>query len=337
MPPDGYEPFLETILEYPDDDAPRLVYADWLDEQGDPRGEFIRVQCELAKLDQEEPRADELRDRENALLNLHGEKWRAEIPEWARAKCEFRRGFIEEVTLWRSDVFAELKILPAVAPVRRLVLEEIAGKMSEFRLSAAMEFATELCFLDSRFEFADLRQLFDAPFAELGYATELLRLRSLTFLGAGLFDGGVARIALATELTNLQRLELVNCRMTAYGLRELFLCEHLPNLQRLDISESALGDAGAWELARSPHRRCLTHLNLRETQLTNHGIQALAESQILENLQCLDVSQNKIGDDGARALARGLPSLRRLAFSGNYASPSGLLALQKRFGKGLKL
>jgi uncharacterized protein (TIGR02996 family) len=337
MPPDGYEPFLDTILENPDDDAPRLVYADWLDEQGDPRGEFIRVQCELARLEEEDRRADEPRDRENSLLNLHGDKWREEIPEWARAKCEFRRGFVEEVTLWRSDVFSELSALPRCAPVRRLVLVEIAGKMSEFRLSAAMEFATELCFLDSRFEFADLRQFFDAPYAELGYATELTRLRSLTFLSAELMDGGAARISLATELTNLQRLELVNCRMTAHGLRELFHCPHLSNLQKLDISENALGDAGAWELARSPHRHRLTHLNLRGTQLTNHGVQALAESKVLENLRHLDVSQNAIGDDGARALAHGLPNLRRLAFGENYATPSGLLTLQGRFGKGLKL
>lgn len=40
--------FLGKILESPDDDAPRLVFADWLDERGDPRGEFIQVQVELA-------------------------------------------------------------------------------------------------------------------------------------------------------------------------------------------------------------------------------------------------------------------------------------------------
>jgi uncharacterized protein (TIGR02996 family) len=43
--------FLKAILADTDgDDGPRLVYADWLDEHGDPRGEFIRVQCELARL-----------------------------------------------------------------------------------------------------------------------------------------------------------------------------------------------------------------------------------------------------------------------------------------------
>jgi uncharacterized protein (TIGR02996 family) len=34
--------FLARICEVPDDDGPRLIYADWLDEQGDPLGDFIR-------------------------------------------------------------------------------------------------------------------------------------------------------------------------------------------------------------------------------------------------------------------------------------------------------
>ena len=43
--------FLNAVLERPDDDLPRLVYADYLDETGEPnRAEFIRVQIELARL-----------------------------------------------------------------------------------------------------------------------------------------------------------------------------------------------------------------------------------------------------------------------------------------------
>ena len=43
------EAFLYAIQAEPSDDALRLVYADWLEEQGEsPRGEFIRVQIALA-------------------------------------------------------------------------------------------------------------------------------------------------------------------------------------------------------------------------------------------------------------------------------------------------
>jgi len=43
--------FLADIIAHPDDDSVRLIYADWLDEQGQgERAEFIRAQCEFAKI-----------------------------------------------------------------------------------------------------------------------------------------------------------------------------------------------------------------------------------------------------------------------------------------------
>ena len=41
------ESFMEAILQSPDDDALHLIFADWLEEHGNPRGEFIRVQYAL--------------------------------------------------------------------------------------------------------------------------------------------------------------------------------------------------------------------------------------------------------------------------------------------------
>ena len=52
------EAFLATIRDRPDDDGPRLIYADYLDEQGDCRGDFIRIQCALAKLGEDDPRRE---------------------------------------------------------------------------------------------------------------------------------------------------------------------------------------------------------------------------------------------------------------------------------------
>ena len=45
---DMNEAFVGSIAESLYDDTPRLVYADWLEDDGDAdRAEFIRVQCEL--------------------------------------------------------------------------------------------------------------------------------------------------------------------------------------------------------------------------------------------------------------------------------------------------
>ena len=40
-----------AVLDSPEDDAPRLIYADWLDEHGRPeRAEFIRLQCAMDRV-----------------------------------------------------------------------------------------------------------------------------------------------------------------------------------------------------------------------------------------------------------------------------------------------
>ena len=50
---DSHEAFMRPIHENPDDDSPRLVYADWLEENGYPLfAEFIRVQIELHRTGQ---------------------------------------------------------------------------------------------------------------------------------------------------------------------------------------------------------------------------------------------------------------------------------------------
>ena len=43
---DEDESFIRTIVDNPDDDLPRLIYADWLDEQDDPRGGYLRAECD---------------------------------------------------------------------------------------------------------------------------------------------------------------------------------------------------------------------------------------------------------------------------------------------------
>src|SRR5262249_34181309 len=44
--------FLEAIKDNPQDDTPRLVFADWLEDHEEPeRAQFIRLQCRAASLD----------------------------------------------------------------------------------------------------------------------------------------------------------------------------------------------------------------------------------------------------------------------------------------------
>lgn len=50
------ECLLHAVLANPDDDLPRLVFADWLNDNGEPeRAEFIRIQCRLGDSDRLRP------------------------------------------------------------------------------------------------------------------------------------------------------------------------------------------------------------------------------------------------------------------------------------------
>src|SRR5437588_3706822 len=89
--------FRQAIIDNPDDDTRRLIFADWLEERGDPRAEFIRVQCELARLPDDDERRWELEGREDELLNRYSGAWQnADLGEdGARLRAEFHRGFVE--------------------------------------------------------------------------------------------------------------------------------------------------------------------------------------------------------------------------------------------------
>src|SRR5687767_13633920 len=95
---------LQTVIDRPEDEAARLVYADWLDENGDPeRAEFIRVQCELAGLDEADERWPDLYRREQALLLRNRAQWLADVPAWCRVAAVFRQGFVDEVQCHPDD------------------------------------------------------------------------------------------------------------------------------------------------------------------------------------------------------------------------------------------
>src|SRR5437667_9755119 len=63
--------FLQAIRDDPDDDDVRLVFADWLEEQGAPRGAFIRTQVAPARSTEEHPSLPGSKLPEQALLEQH--------------------------------------------------------------------------------------------------------------------------------------------------------------------------------------------------------------------------------------------------------------------------
>jgi uncharacterized protein (TIGR02996 family) len=115
------EAFLQALLENPGDDLPRLVYADWLIERGDPRGEFVHVQCLLARLVGNDSRRPQLETRERELLDRHQDAWLGPLRPLLSA-WTFRRGFLAAVVV-PAATYLRHAALPLPATVRRVEVD----------------------------------------------------------------------------------------------------------------------------------------------------------------------------------------------------------------------
>jgi len=100
--------FLAAIQSNPDDDAPRLIYADWLEERGDPRAAFLRAECLLAGLSPQNEQYAELKARLRALGSRVDVDWVAQVsraPVWLEPECLrfVSEGWIQMAIHWHDE------------------------------------------------------------------------------------------------------------------------------------------------------------------------------------------------------------------------------------------
>lgn len=273
------EHFLQTILADPDNDGPRLIYADWLEERGDQRGEFIRVQCELAKGPANYARYGELKSREQALLQHHEHEWiEASIKRLVNS-YEFQRGLPTFVEL-RAKQFSHFPRVASMLPVHHL---RIKGPFQNRKPSTQTIAATP----------------------------SLARLTSLELTDGYYYLGPqeVASLVASPHLRRLETLILARNAVGAEGLIEIASTPNLPSLRSLALwcygvnPQDFVGDVGAQSLAQSSLLPQLTQLSLRANRITSAGCQALATTPAIANLTNLDLSHNPIEEDGIEALA----------------------------------
>ncbi len=265
---------LAAIAAAPDDDLPRLVYADWLDENGRPlRAEFIRLQIEIAKKETL-PRAavnvfSHLWKRQQEILDNHRDELLGPLTGvvgWHEA--EFRRGFLNEITLSAElfgtygGIVAELVPLPD----RIEVYQPGTARVMFYGLDPGwLNVITHIRAAESR----------ERPSHVRG-ACDWTRLRSLDLENCHYGDGNVAPLFAPQCFPALQDLDLSFNDLTDAGVIALLNTGVLQRLKRLVLGGNPIGDQAAMELAdRLGGSTVLENLNLRMTDIGPAGQAAL--------------------------------------------------------------
>jgi uncharacterized protein (TIGR02996 family) len=214
----------EAILAEPEDQALRLIYADLMEEQGEtPRAEFIRLQCELARLPLSAPQRPALEAREAALLAAHRRYWngalhrhlsrgplrgqaaarRAPLRRWA-----YRRGFVEGLWVQASTFLDYPEVLFQLGPIRHV------------RLSLARLWIARLA---------------DCP--------HLSRLLTLGLRGNSLAHEDVLRLAASPYLYGLTRLDLSENPVSLTSVQRL---RAAPRLRPEAVIDAGRLSGGVW-------------------------------------------------------------------------------------------
>jgi uncharacterized protein (TIGR02996 family) len=331
------EPRLEAaIMAEPDRPDAYLVYADWLQAKGDPRGELIVLQHAGKAFE-----AGRLLDAQAPHLFGRLADYRHQLePSHSAARgrpTTWRWGFLEALwignkrdvpTLEVDEALAAMLDHPSAAVLRELAVgivsfdgnsyDEIAAVIGERSLPTLRKLILGDFYPgDTELNWSELGDLSPMYRAMPGLTSLLLRSGSMT-LGD-------------LELPALEELTIITGGLDAGSLASI--CDRTwPHLRTLDLQ---LGDetafttdhlAAIFDAARFP---AVTTLGLGNSAISDDIARALAGSKIAAQLVGLKLSRGTLGDAGARALAAGaFPKLAWIDVSESWLTDDGIAALQ---------
>jgi uncharacterized protein (TIGR02996 family) len=335
------EAFLQAILDEPDDDALRLIYADWLMEQGNPRGEFIRLQVELARPGLSAATQEQHRARVRELLEANWKAWvgplcdaigRQYAEPWMTGDFvvdglwKFRRGFVEELHLRLEEFPKIVERIYRLTPLQHLHPAPVTPRqlpvVEAFAACPRLAHLTALDFGDAVYRGG----LGPECAVALVRSPYLKRLTTLSVYRNYIGDEGTTALAQAPWLRNLRWLNLTDNNITGEGLRALRATPHIPALRWLRLANNPIGrDLSVlvgWEALRT-----VQTLGLKECGISN-GIEVRDLIHVIQGvpLQVLDLDYNPIGAMGMAQLARRdrLASLTMLHLSGCQLGDDGV-------------
>jgi uncharacterized protein (TIGR02996 family) len=261
------EAFLRDILANPDDDTPRLVFADWLEERENPHGDFIRTELQLDRVLNGSPSrhaleyrarqllcisdgrfrfegkvSQELEARDNDLLSRCGARWVGPVAGLANY-WGFRRGFVQEVGLSGRQFLKNAEDLFRFAPVMHVSFTKVPPVL--------------------------VPTLTTSPY--------LTQLRSVCLAHNRIGARGALGLAECPHLAGVATLDLTHCHIGDDGLRALLSSPCLPQLKALHLWNNDLSEAGAHLLVKAPTVTSLAYLSIGCNPLGETGKAALRE------------------------------------------------------------
>lgn len=315
---------LERIWANPSVDGARLVYADWLMERGDPRGEFIRMQLESAALLERDPRKLEYERRASVVMHQHRLEW-API---ANAKIEWRfiRGFPSTAKLAASNLPDFIDELESVRS-----LESFELNFDGVNDANVVTWARVL----SHRVFARLRSLqltWHIPQKALALLLAqpwISRLESLQLSYVALHEDVWSALGSSTSLRELQTLDVGLSGATDFAVQSLAELPW-PKLKRLTLSNNQLGTASCVSLVKKDSFPALEHLDVSWNRIGKRGGVMLTSAEWFKNLRTLDLSHLQVGDETCAAIVEAKPPrLRWLGLAQSRCTENAMNQLER--------
>lgn len=338
--------FLTAILAAPDDDTPRLVFADWLDERGTAddkaRAALIRAQCQAEVLPSGSKERKRLDRQANALVRANQKHWLKDVrPKKFGSDWRFRRGFLDSLSMSPTTFIKRGEELFRLAPtVRTVRFPYAANEVTELAASPFL----------ARLVSVDLTRMCTCGYCDIGEELRDLfkskhsqNLRYLNISHDRVDADGIAALTRSVNLARLTELDLSENPLGDAGVAALAKSKHLGNVTSLVLDNVAVtpspgGLAALTTLLQSKHFRSLTRLSLCRNSLNAEAVRALVASPLFAQLTHLDLRANSIKEVAAKALAAAdAPKLEGLDLRGNAIGARAQKWLTAKYGARVRL
>lgn len=291
-----------AVIARAEEDAPRLMYADWLDDHGDPdRAAFIRTQVALWDKNPADADYVELLNREEELLSNHT-TWRLErklpdgcvlsaVHEGGKIDTDFQRGFAfflsdsvdaEQFKKALSHIFQKTTIRGFGVDVEAIEIlaadphRHSVQAINSYRTSTEMAKWLVAANFDERLQRLGLNYLEPRAANEVARFGSTLRPRHVRAYLGQLSATEVVRFLSSEAMSGLRHLEMDCPNATIAAVKALTSITHLHTLQ-LGSSASLLT-----ALSCSGQLSGVARLTLFRTDLRGAGAVALAKVTVPE-------------------------------------------------------